>query len=114
MKDILKIGVAAILAVGAFATLSSPQAFADKKHDSNTLHKIGNAIQYPIRKAGENASIDVHRAEGRKSVQHTNQGHNVVITPTGNKYVIHHRYAHHRYVRHRRKHHVIHHKMHHM
>ncbi|HEX5323767.1 MAG TPA: hypothetical protein VFW40_08270 [Capsulimonadaceae bacterium] len=104
----LKFGVAAILAAGVFATLSSPQAFADKKHDSNTLHKIGNAIQYPVRKAGENLAIDTHRAEGRKSVAHTNQGHNVVITPQGSKYVIHHRYAHHRYVRHRRHHRVTH------
>lgn len=28
----------------------------DAKHDSNTLHKIGKAIAYPVKKAAGNAS----------------------------------------------------------
>lgn len=74
----------------AFAALS-PLAHAEK-HDSNTLHKLGKAIQYPVRKAGENTSIVAHRATGQKSVVHRRNGdktYRSVVTPNGN---IHRKY----------------------
>lgn len=88
----LKYVAAALLAAGLFATVPSHAA-----HAATTLKKIGAAIQYPVRKAGQNISITTHRIVGNKSVEHTNHGHNVVITPGGHKYLIHHRYAHHMY-----------------
>lgn len=85
MKTLLRAGFAAAL---AFATLAavSPSAQAQEKHDSNTLHKLGKAIQYPVRKAGENASIAAHRATGSKSVVHRRNGdktYRAVVTPKG-------------------------------
>ena len=84
MTRSLQAGIAAVLTV-TVAAVSSP-AFAQQKHDSNTLHKLGNAIQYPVRKATENASVDVHRAEGRKSVVHRRNGnrtYRAVVTSSG-------------------------------
>lgn len=75
------------------------------KHDSNTLHrwgraiqypfqkagkhvdksarKAGAAIQYPVRKAGENASVTTHTVMGKKSVVHNRQtGQNELVNPT--------------------------------
>jgi spermidine/putrescine-binding protein len=75
------------------------------KHDSNSLHKWGNAfaypfkkagkntakaakqtgkaIEYPVRKAGENASITAHKATGKSSVVHNRQtGQTVIETPS--------------------------------
>jgi len=100
----------AILGIGA---LASAPALAEQKHDSNTLHKLGNAIQYPVRKSTENLSIDVHRAMGHKSVESlTNENRNAVITPSGKKIVIYRPgqhppapqriYAHRRHLRHSR------------
>jgi hypothetical protein len=66
-------------------TALSPAARA-QKHDSNTLHKLGKAIQYPVRKAAENTSITAHRAVGQKSVVHRRNGnktYRAVITPNG-------------------------------
>lgn len=65
--------------------LLAPTAQA-KGHDSNTLHKLGNAIQYPVRKASENTSIVAHRAVGEKSVVHRRNGnktYRAVVTPKG-------------------------------
>jgi hypothetical protein len=48
-----------------------------EKHDSNTLHKLGNAIQYPVRKLGENVSKNTQGAgkatqySARKAGEHT-------------------------------------------
>lgn len=95
---ILSMAAAAI--VGLFATGS---VNAEPKHDSNTLHKIGNALQYPVRKAAENASTDTHRAEGKKSVESMRpQKATAVVTPNGKQFVIGHRgtvYAHRHHTR---------------
>ncbi len=88
----------------AFVTLASasPSVLAQEKHDSNTLHKLGKAIQYPIRKAGENTSIVAHRAAGTKSVVHRRNGdktYRSVITPKGHVHRLY-RVGHHRRHRH--------------
>ena len=78
-------GIAAVFAGLLGFTLLAPTAQA-KGHDSNSLHKFGRAIQYPFRKASENTSIDVHRAEGRKSVVHRRNGNKTyrsVVRPNG-------------------------------
>ena len=66
--------------------LLAPTAAQAKGHDSNSLHKLGRAIQYPFRKASENTSVDIHRAEGRKSVVHRRNGNKTyrsVVRPSG-------------------------------
>jgi hypothetical protein len=61
--------VAMATTVAALLSLvGTAQVQADGHHDSNTLHKIGNAIQNPVRKAGEDISVAVHRANNKKSV----------------------------------------------
>jgi hypothetical protein len=100
-------GVAAALACVLGTVLISPMALAGK-HDSNTLHKLGKAIQYPVRKASENASIAAHRTVGEKSVVHRRNGnktYRAVVTPNGRihrKYRVGHRHV--RHVRHHRHH----------
>ena len=47
---IWKMGIAAL----AVATLAAAAPSFAKGHDSNTFHKIGKAIQYPINKAAQN------------------------------------------------------------
>jgi hypothetical protein len=37
-------------------------------HDSNTLHKIGNSVQYVFRKGGQNISKDVHKTVNRDNI----------------------------------------------
>ncbi|MDQ2799992.1 MAG: hypothetical protein M3Y13_10145 [Armatimonadota bacterium] len=110
MTRFLSRGIAAALLCLFGAAIAAPAALAEK-HDSNTLHKIGKAIEYPIRKTSENASVDVHRAYGRKSVLHRRNGnrtYRAVVTPNGNLYrksrVGHHRVyrRHHRHHRHYR------------
>jgi len=64
----LKINLKIATAIALVATLAGFGALA-QAHDSNTLHKWGKAIQYPIRKAGENIDVDVHRSEHKKSVE---------------------------------------------
>ncbi len=98
-------GAAAALAVVLSTAMIAPGVRADG-HDSNTLHKIGKAIQYPVRKAGENtsktarktgkavqypvrkagehASVATHRATGKNSVIRRRPQHkNVVVKPSG-------------------------------
>lgn len=59
------------------------------KHDSNTLHKLGNAIQYPFRKAGENMSVTTHRATGKNSVvKDQMRSSTEVVKPAGKTIVI--------------------------
>jgi uncharacterized membrane protein len=85
IKTVFRAALAAALAFATLATVSTP-ASAQQKHDSNTLHKLGKAIQYPIRKAGENASVTAHRATGSKSVVHRRNGnktYRAVVTPKG-------------------------------
>ncbi len=77
-------GVAAVLACALGTALVSPMAQA--KHDSNTLSKLGKAIEYPVRKTSENASITAHRAVGAKSVVHRRNGNRTyrsVVTSSG-------------------------------
>ncbi|MGO8672455.1 MAG: hypothetical protein ACLQVD_13960 [Capsulimonadaceae bacterium] len=84
-------------AIVGLALLVGPVVADQPKHDSNTLHKIGGAIQYVVRKDTENLSVDVHRAEGRKSVvSERPQKLTAVVIPNGKTFVIHHRgyYAH--------------------
>lgn len=93
-------GVVAALVCTLAAGLVSPMALA-QKHDSNTLHKLGKAIEYPVRKTSENASITAHRAAGKKSVVHRRNGNKTyrsVVTPKGNiyrKYRVGHRHRRH-------------------
>lgn len=98
-----KLGIAALTAV----LMTAVPSFA-AKHDSNTLHKLGKAIQYPVNKAGQNLSVDTHRAAGDKSVMHRRNGnktYRAVVTPGGHIYRKH-RVGHHvRRHRHSRRHH---------
>ena len=104
-------GLAAALGIALAAAAVTP-AHAEK-HDSNTLHKLGNAVQYPVRKAGENLSVDVHRAEGRKShVSDRPHDRKVLITADGDKiplhsdrYYGHRKYSHYRHWSHRGSYH---------
>lgn len=119
MNKSLLAGGAAILALAALFSSSALAQDAGRgalppKHDSNTLHKLGNAIQYPVRKAGENTSkstrkgakdvqygtrkntnnlsIAAHRTVGKNSVERRHNGssrHNTVVTPTGGLKRIH-------------------------
>ena len=78
-------GIAAVLVCLVGMAFVAPMASA-KGHDSNTLHKLGKAIQYPIRKASENTSIAAHRAVGAKSVVHRRNGNRTyrsVVTANG-------------------------------
>jgi len=90
-------GVVAALVCTLGAAIGSPMALAEK-HDSNTLHKLGKAIEYPIRKTSENASIAAHRTVGSKSVVHRRNGNRTyrsVVTPNGRihrKYRVGHRH----------------------
>lgn len=88
IRSALSRGVAAVLCALSTAVVS-PLALAQERHDSNTLHKLGKAIEYPIRKTTENASVDIHRTEGRKSVLHRRNGnrtYRAVVTPNGGLY----------------------------
>lgn len=106
MIRLISRGVVAALVCALAAALVSPMALAEK-HDSNTLHKLGKAIQYPIRKTSENASIAAHRTVGAKSVVHRRNGNKTyrsVVTSNGR---IHRKYriGHHGHYRHHRRHH---------
>lgn len=95
MNKTLVAGTAALLSLAVPALLAGP---ALAQHDSNTLHKLGKAIQYPVRKSASNLSVDAHRATGHNSVEHRRNGdrtHNTVVTPKGHLYRIHHRRHHH-------------------
>ena len=87
---------AAVLACALGSAFMSPMAQA-QKHDSNTLHKLGKAIEYPVRKTTENASIAAHRTAGAKSVVHRRNGNRTyrsVVTSNGRihrKYRVGHR-----------------------
>ena len=116
----LRLGIAA---AALFTTvLSGPAVLAQtadrgalpEKHESNTLKKLGKAVQYPVRKAGENVSkstrkgakdveygtrknttnlsVNAHRVTGQNSVVRRKNGHrrhNTVVTPKGHLYRLH-------------------------
>lgn len=80
-------GIAAAFACLLTLALFAPMAQA--KHDSNSLDKLGRAIEYPVRKASENTSIAAHRAVGAKSVVHRRNGNKTyrsVVTSNGRIY----------------------------
>ena len=103
---------AALLLSGVSVSAQTPDRGAlPEKHDSNSLHKLGRSIQYPFRKAGENASkstrkgakdaqygtrknsqnlsVSTHRVTGQNSVVRRKNGarrHNTVVTPKGHLY----------------------------
>ena len=85
-----------VAAAACLLALLAPMAQA--KHDSNTLNKLGRAIEYPVRKASENTSIAAHRAVGAKSVVHRRNGNKTyrsVVTSNGRIHRLHrvgHRY----------------------
>ncbi len=80
------------LALLATVLLAAAPAFA-KKHNSNTLAKIGKALQYPVNKSAQNLSVDTHRALKHKSVVHRRNGNRTyrsVVTPKGHVKRLHH------------------------
>src|SRR5665213_2756654 len=66
----LGIAAAALISLSGAAVLAqtADRGALPAKHDSNTLQKIGKAIQYPVRKAGENVSKSSRK--GAKDVQY--------------------------------------------
>lgn len=88
VATLLTLAVAATMTVGAFAQGTGIEGRGKKpeKHESNTLKKIGKAIQYPVRKASENVSVNAHRAVGRNSVRKdTRKGRTYIVAPVGKK-----------------------------
>jgi len=55
---------AALGALLACAALGPATRAEDAKHDSNTLHKVGKAIAYPVKKAAGNAGKTATKAGG--------------------------------------------------
>ena len=109
------IAAALLLTAVTASAQTAERGVLPPKHDSNTLHKLGKAIQYPFRKAGENVSksshkgakdvqygarknsqnlsVAAHRVTGKKSVMRRKNGtrrHNTIVTPKGHLYRIHH------------------------
>jgi hypothetical protein len=52
----------------ALALAVIPASANADNHDSNTLHKMGNAIQYVVRKDSSNVSKTVHRGTNHKAM----------------------------------------------
>ena len=96
MNWICKLSIAAIAAVmlgGAISPVSagdiSKRGTVKPKHDSNSLHQLGNAIQYPFRKAGEHISVGAHETIGHNSVEKDTKYHSTdVVKPSGHVVVI--------------------------
>ncbi|MEO7715772.1 MAG: hypothetical protein ABIY70_06205 [Capsulimonas sp.] len=143
--NIKNFGVAAITCIVLSQSFAGAQTKDrgkyPEKHDSNTLHKLGNAIQYPVRKLGENVSknaqgagkatqysarkagehtaVAAHQATGKDSIDHDRKTGMVrKIEPDGDVKVIKpartKHYAHKKHVmkKHHTKHHTMkHHKM---
>jgi len=89
----IRCGLAATLILGVTA-LTPTAALAQHKHHSNTLSKIGHAIEYGVRKDAKNVSKVTHRAIGHNSVERRNHGrrhYNRVLTPQGHLRPVHHK-----------------------
>lgn len=87
-------GLAATLVLGA-TLCAAPGALAQHEHHSNTLSKVGHAIEYGVRKDAKNVSKVTHRTIGHNSVVRRNHGHhhyNRVLTPKGHLRPVHHNY----------------------
>ena len=87
------VAIAAVTIGGAISPVSagdiSKRGTKPHKHDSNSLHQLGNAIQYPFRKAGENISVGAHEAIGHNSVVKDKKYHSTnVVKPNGHVVVI--------------------------
>jgi hypothetical protein len=54
---------------GLVLAVTSGQCRADQQHDSNTLHKMGNAIQYVFRKDASNISKDTHKVASKDATK---------------------------------------------
>jgi hypothetical protein len=54
---------------------------------SSDLSKLGKAITYPVRKVGNNASVNTHRVLQKNSVEKSSspQSPNMVVKPDGHK-----------------------------
>ncbi len=109
------VGALALLgaaAAGAYAQGHPNPATPQPKHNSNTLSKIGKAIQYTTRKDTENAVKDTHHATNSKSVtRNRHTGNNYVETPTGKhifKSTTNPKILHRKYGRHHHRHHRMH------
>lgn len=115
----LRLGIAAAallaaLASGPVSAQTADRGAVPEKHESNTLKKLGKAVQYPVRKAGENVSkstrkgakdvqygtrknasnlsVNAHRATGKNSVVRRKNGkrrHNTVVKPNGDLHRLH-------------------------
>jgi len=87
-------GLTATLTLGA-VLLAAPHGWAQHEHHSNTLSKIGHAIEYGVRKDATNVSKVTHRAIGHNSVVRRNHGrrhYNRVLTPSGHLRRVRHNY----------------------
>lgn len=77
----------AVLAVTTASMGTSAHARGDttnrgkykQKHDSNTLHRLGNAIQYPFRKLGENTSAATHKTANAAQYSTRKMGENASV-----------------------------------
>jgi len=86
-------GIAAVLVGGMLTPATagdiSKRGTVRPKHDSNSLHQLGNAIQYPFRKAGENISVGTHQTIGHNSVVKDKKDRSTnVVKPNGRVVVI--------------------------
>ncbi len=94
------------LSAGSLRAQDAGRGAVPAPHDSNTLSKISKAVQYPVRKAGENASktgqkaskaaqypvrkgsenasVAAHETTGKNSViRRRHKAANRVVTPKG-------------------------------
>ena len=88
LRDFHLSGIAAASLCLMGLALLAPTAQA-KGHDSNSLHKFGNAIQYPFRKASENTSVVAHRVTGQRSVVHRRNGNKTYRSVVGSNGRLH-------------------------
>lgn len=82
------------LSLSAFAQDAGRKALPPK-HDSNTLHKLGKAVQYPVRKLGENTSHTAHKTARGTQYIARKTGENASVTAhqaTGKESVIRRRH----------------------
>ena len=85
----LTVLIAAAIAGPTRADGTQGRGVLPPKHDSNTLHKLGNAIQYPVRKMGEHTSVGAHQTVGNNSVVKDQKNASTeVIKPSGSEVVI--------------------------
>lgn len=91
-SHVFRCGLAATLVLGA-TLFGTPVALAQHEHHSNTLSKMGHAIEYGVRKTGKNISNTTHRAIGHNSVErrnHNGRHYNRVLTSQGKLRPVHH------------------------